>query len=76
MKLTEYSLQKCQTNYIQSLGQCASSNEEIGVTIAPNKAQACAQFRVRRPDLRLDDKGYAKHGDITYCVCEPYSSHQ
>jgi hypothetical protein len=71
MKLKEYSLQECSPCFVLDVGRI-SSNQEIGRTIATTKAIAVAQLQAQRPDLGLNADGYAKHGNITYCVAECY----
>ncbi len=47
-----------------------SENQVIGEVVTENKTDAVEYFQQLRPDLELDNDGYAKHDNISYCVVE------
>lgn len=47
-----------------------NANAVIGECVAPDLKTAVSQFQMMHPDLGLDKDGYAKDGDVTYCVAE------
>jgi hypothetical protein len=51
-------------------GFSCSGNKVINEFNALTKLDAVEAFQYLRPDLKLDNEGYAKHGEISYCVAE------
>ena len=50
-----------------------SGNQVINEVSYPTKDQAVNIFQKLYPELDLNSNGYAKHGEISYCVAEHYS---
>ena len=54
-------------------GNFASGNLVMNEVSWETKKKAIEFLQRLYPELNLDDNGYAKHGEITYCVAEHYS---
>lgn len=54
-------------------GNFASGNQVINeLDYSICKEEAVQYFRENHPELNLNDNGYAKHGDVSYCIAEYY----
>ena len=51
-------------------GNFASGNQCINEVTKLNIDYAIKTFQLCHPELNLNNDGYAKHGDISYCVAE------
>jgi len=47
-----------------------NANKVIGECYAATKKEAVEKFQKTHPYCLLDDDGYAKNMDLTYCVAE------
>jgi hypothetical protein len=53
-----------------------NANTAIAEIEATSKAAAVQHFQLAKPELKLNEAGYAKHGNTSYCVAEQFDPQQ
>jgi len=47
-----------------------SGNQVINEITVNTETEAIQQFQVIHPELKLNEKGYSKDGNVSYCIAE------